>query len=52
MRLEVESRNVQFTEGSNREKSTKRMNGKKIFVFALFDVRNVNVVAFRILIER
>jgi hypothetical protein len=34
-----------------REKRT-QMNGKKIFVFAILDVRNVNVVAFYILIGR
>jgi len=33
------------------KKVQKGLNGKKAFV-ALFDFRNVNVVAFRILIER
>lgn len=52
MRYEFEIRNVQFSGRSSGGKAQKGMNGKKTFVVALFDVRNVNVVAFRILIER
>jgi hypothetical protein len=43
---------ISLKDPAEKKKHTQKgMNGKKTFVVALFDVRNVNVVAFRILIE-